>query len=110
MTKPIKSQTTEVLPSGTTITTLHLTEDARRGLSTHGTKICGGDEPPFIGCDWHSEHSVDDRPTGTRCGAPVTHRVLWLDGTYRYSHCCSEHLVLDADVPPHRIETLEVTG
>jgi hypothetical protein len=110
MTKPIESQTTEVLPGGTTISTLHLTKDARRGLSTHGAKIRAGDEPPFTGCDWHSEHSADDRPIGTRCGAPAAYRVLWLDGTYRYSHSCSAHLTLDADVPPHLIETLEVTG
>lgn len=60
----------------------------------------------FIRCDWHPEHSADDHPTGSRCGAPATHRILWLDSTHRYSHSCSKHLTLDTDAPPHRIERL----
>jgi len=39
MTKLISHQTTETLPSGTTITTLHLTPKAKRGLSTNGATI-----------------------------------------------------------------------
>lgn len=58
-------------------------------------------------CDWRPEHSSDDRPTGPRCGAPATHRIVWLDGSDRYSHGCSAHLKLDAEAPPHRIERLE---
>lgn len=39
MSKLIESTTTETLPSGTTITTLHLTPEAKRGLSTGGARI-----------------------------------------------------------------------
>lgn len=39
MSKLIESQTTEVLPNGSTLTTLHLTEEARRGLSINGARI-----------------------------------------------------------------------
>lgn len=39
MSKLISHQTTETLPSGTTITTLHLTPEARAGLSTGGARI-----------------------------------------------------------------------
>lgn len=50
MTKLIESTTTETLPSGTsgtTITTLHLTPEAKRGLSTGGALIpAPNSEPP----------------------------------------------------------------
>lgn len=39
MSKLISHRTTETLPSGMTITTLHLTEEAKRGLSTNGATI-----------------------------------------------------------------------
>jgi hypothetical protein len=39
VTKLIESTTTETLPSGTTVTTLHLTPEARHGLSTGGAAI-----------------------------------------------------------------------
>lgn len=37
--KLISHRTTETLPSGTTITKLHLTPEAKRGLSTNGVEI-----------------------------------------------------------------------
>lgn len=61
----------------------------------------------YVRCDWHPEHGVDDRPTGPRCGAPATHRIVWLDGSNRYSHGCSAHLVMDSTAPSHRIEKLD---
>lgn len=60
----------------------------------------------FVRCDWHPDHSADDRPAGPRCGAPATHRIVWLDGSNRYSHGCAAHLELDPSAPPHRIEKL----
>ncbi len=39
MSKLIESETTETLPSGMTITTLHLTPEAKRGLLTNGATI-----------------------------------------------------------------------
>jgi len=57
----------------------------------------------WVRCDWHPEH-VDDRPSGERCGAPASHRIVWLDGSY--SHGCSSHLEIDPDGPPHRIEEM----
>lgn len=81
----------------------------RRSSSTSECENYGRPcQPSGYWCDWHPEHSADDRPTGKRCGEPATHRVFWLDGTYRYSHSCLAHLVLDADAPPYRIEKLEV--
>lgn len=64
----------------------------------------------FTRCDWRAEHSADDRPTGDRCGAPATHRIVWLDGTNRYSHGCGDHLKLEPGAPPHRIEKLPVSA
>lgn len=39
MTKLVSHRTTETLPSGTTITKLHLTPEGRQGLSTNGVSI-----------------------------------------------------------------------
>lgn len=39
MTKLIESQTAQILPSGVTMTTLHLSPEGRRGLSTGGAQI-----------------------------------------------------------------------
>lgn len=39
MIKLVESTTTETLPSGMTLTTLHLTPEAKRGLSTNGAQI-----------------------------------------------------------------------
>lgn len=61
-------------------------------------------------CDFRPEHDADDRPMGPQCGSPATHRIVWLDGTGRYSYGCSAHLELDPDAPPHRIERLEVSN
>jgi hypothetical protein len=44
MSKLISHRTTVTLPSGTTITTLHLTPEAKAGLSTNGVEIPA--EPP----------------------------------------------------------------
>ncbi len=56
-------------------------------------------------CDWHPHH-VDGRPTGPRCGAPATHRILWLDGSRRFSFGCDDHLVMTQKAPPYRIERI----
>lgn len=61
-------------------------------------------EPPK--CDWCPEHGPDNTPKGPSCGAPATHRILWLDGTRRYSFGCERHLAIDADATPHKIEAL----
>lgn len=47
MTKLIESQTVQILPSGATMTTLHLTPEGRRGLSTEGAQI----PAPFVAAD-----------------------------------------------------------
>jgi len=58
-------------------------------------------------CDWHAEHGADDRPTGQRCEAQATHRLVWLDGSGRYSYGCDDHLTLDPDATPVRVERLD---
>lgn len=60
----------------------------------------------WIRCDWHPEHGADDRPKGPRCGAPATHRIVWLDGSNRYSYGCAAHLEIDPQAPSHRVERL----
>jgi hypothetical protein len=58
-------------------------------------------------CDHHSSHdSVTDVPTGPVCGAPATHRIVWLDGSRRFSLACGDHLAVDSDAPPHAIVAL----
>lgn len=54
MSKLIESETTETLPSGTTITTLYLTPEVKRGLSTNGARIPASVTPES------SELTVDD--------------------------------------------------
>ncbi len=65
---------------------------------------------PPLQCDWCPEHGPDNRPAGQPCGAPATHRIVWLDGTNRYSYGCGAHLKLDPDATPHRIEALTASG
>lgn len=62
--------------------------------------------PAPVRCDWHPEHGADDMPTGQRCDATATHRIVWLDGSNRFSYGCDAHLELDPAAPPVRIEKL----
>ena len=57
-------------------------------------------------CDFHEEHDADGRPVGRRCEATATHRLVWLDGSNRYSYGCSDHLILDPEATPVRAEAL----
>lgn len=58
-------------------------------------------------CDWHPEHDIArDKPTGERCGKPATHRIVWQDGSQRFSLACDAHLDLDEAAPPHTVEPL----
>lgn len=43
--KLIEYETREVLPGGALLTALHLTEEAKRGLSTNGVEIPGDPQP-----------------------------------------------------------------
>lgn len=67
------------------------------------------DDRPGARCDWHAEHGADDKPTGQRCESAATHRIVWLDGSGRFSLGCGAHLELDAKAPPVRIERLDGT-
>lgn len=62
--------------------------------------------PDSLTCDWHPEHGKDDRPRGKRCGAPATHRIVWLDGSKRYSLACRAHLELERVAPKRRIHAI----
>lgn len=57
-------------------------------------------------CDWHPRHGADDKPQGARCGAAATHRIVWLDGSKRYSLACGAHLELDKIAPRRKVEPL----
>jgi hypothetical protein len=60
-----------------------------------------------VQCDWHAEHDeVNDRPTGERCQAAATHRLVWLDGSNRVSYGCDAHLELKEGAPEVHIERL----
>lgn len=63
------------------------------------------DRSTWTRCDWHPEH-INDRPAGERCGAPATHRIVWLDGSKRFSYGCAAHLELDPEAPPHMVEPI----
>jgi len=84
MARLISHRTTETLPSGTTITTLHLTDEARHGLSTNGATI--------LPCSCH-ELTRDDSPKTPRCATrrqPVALNLILLAtgligyGLYRF--------------------------
>jgi hypothetical protein len=63
--------------------------------------------PETGSCDWHPEHDeVVDIPKGQRCGVAATHRIVWLDGSKRYSLACGDHLGLDHDAPQCKVEAL----
>lgn len=72
-TKLVSHRTTKTLPCGTTVTTLHLTPEAKRGLSTNGVKIPAPDEcKVFVEADgivYRGRHSVNQ--SGGR---------VWIDG------------------------------
>ena len=77
---------------------------ADHGKATHGQLcwpcrcvhrgICKtrAEAPPQ--CDFHDDHDLTaDKPTGTRCNKPATHRLAWEDG--RFSFGCAQHLTID---------------
>lgn len=52
-------------------------------------------------CVWHPMFDPQTlEPMGTPCGAPATHVILWLDGTFRWSPACDRHTELDPAAPP----------
>ena len=62
--------------------------------------------PAFDTCDWHPEHDDNGEPKGKRCGAPATHRVLWMDGSRRFSLACAQHLDFESVAPSRRVQPL----
>lgn len=58
-------------------------------------------------CDFCAKHDdVTDLPIGPPCGADATHRILWLDGSRRFSFGCGAHLAMDPDSPMHVVVPL----
>lgn len=63
-------------------------------------------------CDHRDSHDLAaDRPTGNRCEATATHRIIWDDGR-RFSFACAAHLTIDdaATVKPSSVEILKERG
>lgn len=59
-------------------------------------------------CDYRFEHDpATDRPKGSRCTNPATHRIEW-DDDRRYSLACDDHLEIEpqATVKPSAIRKL----